>query len=172
MGGRGCARQWGIKGGEWDNCNSIINKIYFKKEEKKRSYESKFTCLGRFLGFLQALSKCGHLGIIKSIRTWTWILTLQSTTQSCNLGQSLGLSQPHFPQQYSGNNKNVSPNHLPVLLRYPSNLAIPIKALGKQEDLRHGSYKWIKLELLLGLGRWRQHSGFQLMVIAWVHMAL
>ena len=27
-GGRGCARQRGIKGGTWDNCNSIINKIY------------------------------------------------------------------------------------------------------------------------------------------------
>ena len=32
-GGRGCAGWRGIKGGggEWDNCNSIINKIYFKK---------------------------------------------------------------------------------------------------------------------------------------------
>ena len=28
-GGRGCAGQRGIKGGKWDNCNSIINKIYF-----------------------------------------------------------------------------------------------------------------------------------------------
>ena len=24
--------QDGVKGGKWDNCNSIINKIYFKKE--------------------------------------------------------------------------------------------------------------------------------------------
>ena len=29
-GGRGCAGRRGIKGGKWDNCNSIINKIYFK----------------------------------------------------------------------------------------------------------------------------------------------
>ena len=28
VGGRGCAGQRGIKGGKWDNCNSIINKIY------------------------------------------------------------------------------------------------------------------------------------------------
>ena len=34
MGGRGCTGQRGIKGGKWDNCNSIINKIYFKKEKK------------------------------------------------------------------------------------------------------------------------------------------
>ena len=27
-GGRGCARWRGIKGGKWDNCNGIINKIY------------------------------------------------------------------------------------------------------------------------------------------------
>ena len=30
-GGRGCAGQRGIKGKEWDNCNSIINKIYIFK---------------------------------------------------------------------------------------------------------------------------------------------
>ena len=30
VGGRGCAGQKRIKGGKWDNCNSIINKIYFK----------------------------------------------------------------------------------------------------------------------------------------------
>ena len=34
VGGRGCTGQRGIKGGKWDNCNSIINKIYFKKEKK------------------------------------------------------------------------------------------------------------------------------------------
>ena len=32
VGGKGCAGQRGVKGGKWDNCNSIINKIYFKKE--------------------------------------------------------------------------------------------------------------------------------------------
>ena len=36
MGGRGCAGQRGIKGGEWDNCNSIINK-YIKIFLKKNS---------------------------------------------------------------------------------------------------------------------------------------
>ena len=30
-GATGCAGWRGIKGGKWDNCNSIINKIYFKK---------------------------------------------------------------------------------------------------------------------------------------------
>ena len=28
VGGRGYAGQRGIKGGKWDNCNSIINNIY------------------------------------------------------------------------------------------------------------------------------------------------
>ena len=28
MGGTGCAGQSGVKGGKWDNCNSIINKIF------------------------------------------------------------------------------------------------------------------------------------------------
>ena len=32
VGERGCAGWRGIKGGNWNNCNSIINKIYFKKE--------------------------------------------------------------------------------------------------------------------------------------------
>ena len=31
VGGRGGAGWRGVKGGKWDNCNSIINKIYFKK---------------------------------------------------------------------------------------------------------------------------------------------
>ena len=30
VGGRGCAGQRGIKGVKWDNCNSIINKVYLK----------------------------------------------------------------------------------------------------------------------------------------------
>ena len=33
VGGRGCAGWRGIKGGKWDNCNSIISKIYFLKKE-------------------------------------------------------------------------------------------------------------------------------------------
>ena len=32
VGGRGCAGQRGIKGGKWDNYNSIISKIYLKKK--------------------------------------------------------------------------------------------------------------------------------------------
>ena len=35
VGGGGCAWQRGIKGGKWDNCNSIINKIYLIKKEIK-----------------------------------------------------------------------------------------------------------------------------------------
>ena len=35
-GGRGCAGRRGIKGGKWDNCNSITNKIYFKKEKNTK----------------------------------------------------------------------------------------------------------------------------------------
>ena len=36
-GGRGSAVWRGIKGRKkWDNCNSIINKIYLKKKRKKR----------------------------------------------------------------------------------------------------------------------------------------
>ena len=30
MGGRGWAGWSGVKGGKWDNCNSIINKMYLK----------------------------------------------------------------------------------------------------------------------------------------------
>ena len=29
VGGRGCAGRRGIKGGKWDKCNNIINKIYY-----------------------------------------------------------------------------------------------------------------------------------------------
>ena len=29
VGGRECTRGRGIEAGKWDNCNSIINKIYF-----------------------------------------------------------------------------------------------------------------------------------------------
>ena len=32
-GGRGCAGKRVIKRGKWENCNSIINKIYFLKRE-------------------------------------------------------------------------------------------------------------------------------------------
>ena len=36
VGGRGCAGWRGIRGGKWDNCNSIINKIYLKIKNKKK----------------------------------------------------------------------------------------------------------------------------------------
>ena len=35
--GRGCAGWREIKGGKWDNCNSIINKIYFLKNRASRT---------------------------------------------------------------------------------------------------------------------------------------
>ena len=34
VGGRGCAGWSGVKRGKWDNCNSIINKIYLKHKNK------------------------------------------------------------------------------------------------------------------------------------------
>lgn len=63
---------------------------------------------------------------------------------------SFGLSQPHFPHQCSENNKNLSPDHLPVLLRDPSDLALPVKPLGKREVPR-GSSEQRRLELVLRL---------------------
>ena len=39
-GGRGCTAQRGMKRGKWDNCDSIINKIYFKKEKKNFNFKS------------------------------------------------------------------------------------------------------------------------------------
>ena len=38
--GRGVAGQRGIKGEKWDNCNSIINKIYLKKENFNQEIEN------------------------------------------------------------------------------------------------------------------------------------
>ena len=35
VGGRGWAGWSGVKGGKWDNCNSIINKYILKKEKKE-----------------------------------------------------------------------------------------------------------------------------------------
>ena len=34
VGGRGCARWRGINGRGYDNCNSIINKVYLKTKPK------------------------------------------------------------------------------------------------------------------------------------------
>ena len=39
MGGRGWPGWSGVKGGKWDNCNSIINK-YIKKEKKTQPQAS------------------------------------------------------------------------------------------------------------------------------------
>ena len=36
----GMCRAEGSKGGKWDNCNSIINEIYFKKTKTKQSQET------------------------------------------------------------------------------------------------------------------------------------
>ena len=35
VGGREYARRRRIKGGKWDNCNSIINTIYLKEKNSK-----------------------------------------------------------------------------------------------------------------------------------------
>ena len=35
VGRRGCGGRRGVKGGKWDNCNSITNKIYFLKKPLK-----------------------------------------------------------------------------------------------------------------------------------------
>ena len=53
MGGRGCAGRRGIKGGKWDNCNSIINKIHLKiinkqispKKKKKKENENEINVI-------------------------------------------------------------------------------------------------------------------------------
>ena len=36
VGGRGYVGRRGIKEGKWDNCNSIINKIYKNNKRKKK----------------------------------------------------------------------------------------------------------------------------------------
>ena len=41
-GGRGSAGWRRIKGGEWDNCNSIINKIYLKNKKLKNKIFQSF----------------------------------------------------------------------------------------------------------------------------------
>ena len=44
-GGRVCVRWRGIKGGKWDNCSSIINKIYFLKIKKIKAPHSLSLCV-------------------------------------------------------------------------------------------------------------------------------
>ena len=46
VGGKRCAGWRGIKGEKWDNCNSIINKVYLKKRKKKPNSDqvSIFNC--------------------------------------------------------------------------------------------------------------------------------
>ena len=41
VGGRGWAGWSGVKGGKWDNCNSIINKYILKKEKKQTDFNTK-----------------------------------------------------------------------------------------------------------------------------------
>ena len=48
-GGRGCAGWSGVKGGKWDNCNSIINKIYFLKRNIQKSKWGNDGCLKVYL---------------------------------------------------------------------------------------------------------------------------
>ena len=42
VGGQGCAGWRGIKGGKWDSCNSIINKVHLKE-----TWQSK--CISRYI---------------------------------------------------------------------------------------------------------------------------
>ena len=44
-GGKGDIGWRGAKGENWDNCNSIINKIYLKKEGQRNKMESQLTLL-------------------------------------------------------------------------------------------------------------------------------
>ena len=73
VGGRGCAGWSGVKGRKWDNCNSIINKIYFKKQSPVLS--STFTiCLGkwvprRLLSAALVLSWTVRLGVAWALDT-------------------------------------------------------------------------------------------------------
>ena len=41
-GWEGVFRAEGNKGGKWDNCNSIINKIYLKKKERRKKRKHLF----------------------------------------------------------------------------------------------------------------------------------
>ena len=59
VGGRGCAGWSGVKGEKWDNCNSIINKIYLKKNSIKENPEK----MGK--SFQQQYQRCG-----RQIQTW------------------------------------------------------------------------------------------------------
>ena len=56
MGGTGCAGRRGTKGVKWDNCNSIINKIYFKINKKNKSVP--FSVIWYIHNWMQPLPLC------------------------------------------------------------------------------------------------------------------
>ena len=63
-GGRGCAGQRGIKqGGEWDNCNSTINKIYFLKKDSWSQMLARMQRKGTFVPPVGGnINWCSHYG--------------------------------------------------------------------------------------------------------------
>ena len=78
MGGRGCAGWSGVKGGKWDNCNSIINKIYFKKtingSTMKSRKKSKDTLKQMKIRTQQSTILLGHWEINNTLGTGKAIL--------------------------------------------------------------------------------------------------
>ena len=77
MGGRGWAGWSGVRGGKWDNCNSIINKYFFlKRNDVKNEGGDRFSPLAG-CGILPG----GHVSI-----KWDTFRGKQEdseTTQSC-----------------------------------------------------------------------------------------
>lgn len=97
------------------------------KSPLKRPYELQCTCCHCFVGFMQALSNVASWGVLKASEPGFESCLCNQLLSPVPLARSLGLSQPHCPHQYCGNNKNLSQNHLCGLLGNPSNLAIPDK---------------------------------------------
>ena len=52
VGGRGWAGWSGVKGGKWDNCNSVINKYILKKIFARQNLNSNTKCDAKRLGSL------------------------------------------------------------------------------------------------------------------------
>ena len=88
-GGKEGAGQWGIKGRKkWDNCNSIINKIYFRMFKKLKRIITLIDCRGVCKIHWQILrgmnvmcfSPFGklHGNFHKNLNYITYFLTLQS----------------------------------------------------------------------------------------------
>ena len=95
-GGRRCAGQRGIKGGKWDNCNSIINKIYFleKKNFLGRRDMSRWpgpvSLLSRVPSGWTAGGTCGQGG------------TGRYTSCLCSQDGDFVLGRLDFPSRHSG----------------------------------------------------------------------